>query len=199
MLAKPQAAEEVNPMSDAPERPVDYKPEEGAEVRPARRRYTVDAIDPGGLEALTVTHEVTVPYRTMSLLAIGAFVVALCYAAMVALGGVVSFWDRAPKLLIGGSVLVPLLSLPVALRFNIRDAFGLARFAGLALLVFWAVPVGVGGLIAFPGRTPWLLPLWTVAIPLAAAACALAARWRIQTSEDTLSGKALTTWAAGLS
>jgi hypothetical protein len=183
-------------MSDTSERPTEFKPEEGAEVRPVRH-YDY-AVAPGGLEALT--HEGSeVPYRSLSLLAVVALVLAVAYSFFVVLGGVIAFWDRAAWVLILGTIVVPLLSLPVALKFNIRNPLGLLRFAALALAVFYAVPVGVGGLIAFPSHTPWLLPLWTLLFPLFAAGCGLAARLRIQASEDTLTGKSLALWAVGLS
>src|SRR4051812_593472 len=100
-------------MSDAPERPTEYKPEEGAEVRPASR-YAARPVSPGGLETLAREAEPT-PYRSLSLLAVAAFVVAVGYSAVVVLGGIVAFWDSARWALVAGTFLVPLLSVPIAL------------------------------------------------------------------------------------
>jgi hypothetical protein len=185
-------------MSDTPEQSTEYQPEEGAEVRPVSR-YAAPPVLPGGLEELAREAGDETPYRSVSLLAIGAFAVAVAYAALVAVGGVVAFWGGARAALLTGTVLVPLLSVPVAMRFGVRGWPGLLRVAGLALAAFYAVPVGVGGLVAFSSHVPYLLWLWTFAVPLLAAAAGLAARFRIQASEDTLSGKALATWAIGLS
>jgi hypothetical protein len=180
-------------MSDTPERSVEYTPEEG-EVHPASR-YSVA---PTEYEAMARDVAGT-PYQSLSVLALAAFLVAVAYSALVALGGIATFWMSKQWMLLVGSILVPLLSIPVAMKFNIRGWPGLLRVAALALLAFYAVPVGIGGLIAFPGQSPWLLSLWTLIFPLAAIAIGLAARLRIQTSEGTLTGIPLTTWAVGLS
>jgi hypothetical protein len=62
-----------------------------------------------------------------------------------------------------------------------------------------ALTVVVGGLIAAIYHTPLLLPLWVLALPVATALCCVWARYRIKTSEGTLSGLALTSWGIGLS
>ena len=180
-------------MSDTPERPVEYKPEEGAEVRPAPRY----SIAPAGFE--TLPHDTATTYQSLSVLAVVAFVLAAVYSFVVTIGGIAAFWANYGWVLLIGTILVPLLAIPVALKFNIRDRLALARIAGLALVAFYAVPVGIGGLFAFPSQSPWLLPLWTLLFPLAAIGVAVAARLRIQGSEGTLSGNALTTWAILLS
>jgi hypothetical protein len=185
-------------MSDTPEHPTEYKPEEGAEVRPAPR-YAARPVSPGGLETLARETGDETPYRSVSLLAIGAFTVAVAYSVFVVVGGLTAFWDSARAALIVGTALVPLLSVPVAMKFGVRGWPGLLRVAGLALAVFYAVPVGIGGLVAFSNRAAWLMPLWTLLVPLLAAGAGWAARLRIQASEDTLSGKDLATWAIGLS
>jgi hypothetical protein len=185
-------------MSDTPEHSTEYQPEEGAEVRPVSR-YAAPPVLPGGLEELAREVGDEVPYRSVSLLAVGAFAVAVAYGVLVAIGGVAAFWFGARAALLAGTVLVPLLSVPIAMKFGVRGWPGLLRVAGLALAAFYAVPVGIGGLVAFSNHMVWLLPLWTFAVPLLAAAAGWGARLRIQASEDTLSGKALATWAAGLS
>ena len=156
-------------------------------------------VGPGGLEALTRDSDET-PYRSVSLLAVSTFIGAAAYCFFVALGGIVAFWhDALPSVLYLGTIFVPILSVLVARKLGIRDRLGLARFAALALAGFYAIPIGIGGLVAFPGHPPWLLPPWTLVIPLLAAGCGWVARLRVQASEDTLSGKPLATWAVGLS
>jgi hypothetical protein len=186
-------------MSDTPERSTEYRPEEGAEVRPVSRYAVREPVNPGGLETMARDVGIETPYRSVSLLAVGSFVVAVVYALIVALGGIVAFWDSARWFLLVGAVVVPLASIPVALKLEYRDRFQILCFALLALAAFLMVVVGIGGLIAFPSHPPWLLPLWTLAVPVVAAACAGAARMHIQGSEDTLTGKGFTTWAVGLS
>ena len=181
-------------MSDTPERPVEYTPEEGAEVRPASR-YSVS---PGGYEALSRDISET-PYQSPSLIALAALILAVGYSFVVVLGGVAALWVNERWLLVAGTVLVPLLSVPVAMKMNVREPLGLLRVAALALAAFYAGPVGIIGLIAFPNHSPYLLPLWTLVFPLVAIGVGLAARLRIQASEGTLSGLQLTTWAVGLS
>ncbi len=182
-------------MSDTPERSVNYQPEEGAEVRPAPRYNIAPAV---GFEALP--HDVAEsPYQTLSVLAVAGFVLAVLYSLLVALGGIAAFWASQPWLLLVGAILVPLLSIPVARKFNVRGWPALLRVAGLALVAFFALPIGIGGLFAFPSQSPWLLPLWTLAFALAAVGVAAAGRLRIRASEGTLSGLGLTTWAILLS
>src|SRR5437660_3385416 len=45
----------------------------------------------------------------------------------------------------------------------------------------------------------WVLPGWTLVVPVAAAVLSWVARARIRGSEGTLGGAALTTWGLGLS
>jgi hypothetical protein len=141
---------------------------------------------------------VDVGYRPLSLLALAGFLLGALYAVMVPLGGVLAFASRALWLLVLLTVLVPAAAVLLALLFRVRQPRTLLLFAGLALLGLYAVPVGLGGLVAF-GQGPWLLWDWTMLVPLAAAALSWVALGRIRASEGTLSGAALCAWGIGLS
>src|ERR1700691_476076 len=127
-------------MSDTPERPVEYKPEEGAEVRPASR-YSVS---PGGSEALARDASEK-PYQSLSVLALAALILAVGYSFIVALGGIAAFWVNASWMLALAPVLFQLLSVPVAMKLSVREPLGLLRIAALALAAFYAGPVGIIG------------------------------------------------------
>jgi hypothetical protein len=70
---------------------------------------------------------------------------------------------------------------------------------GLILAVAYATVMTIGVIIALFNRTPWILPLWSLAFPLGAALLCWAARVRIRNSEDALSGATLTAWGLWLS
>jgi hypothetical protein len=74
----------------------------------------------------------------------------------------------------------------------------LAVVAFGAAAIFAAV-VGFGGLFAMINRTPWLLPMWMVVLPILAVGTAFLARFQIRQSENTQTGGRLATWAIGLS
>ncbi len=65
---------------------------------------------------------------------------------------------------------------------------------GLILAVAYATVMTIGVVIALFNRTPWILPLWSLAFPLGAALLCWAARVRIRNSEDALSGATLAAW-----
>jgi hypothetical protein len=58
--------------------------------------------------------------------------------------------------------------------------------------------LGLGGLLAYSGSEPWLLPAWLLIVPLAALLLAWVGRGQILRSEDTLSGLSLCNWAIGI-
>lgn len=76
------------------------------------------------------------------------------------------------------------------------SSLSLLAVAGLAVAAVYGLIVVVGAAVALFNRTPWILPLWSLAAPLAAALVCWAARVRIQNSEGALTGTRLT--AAGL-
>src|SRR5215471_14396412 len=61
--------------------------------------------------------------------------------------------------------------------------------------VVFAAVVGFGGLFAMINRTPWLLPMWMIFLPVLAIGTAFLARFQIRQSENTQTGGRLTTWA----
>ena len=70
---------------------------------------------------------------------------------------------------------------------------------GFALAVGYGVVITTGALVALFYRMPWVLPVWSLAFPLAAVAVCWAARSRIANSEGTLTGLKLTSWGLYLS
>lgn len=70
---------------------------------------------------------------------------------------------------------------------------------GFAVAVLYGLMIGLGVLFGFFQRSPWLLPLWTFLLPVLGVILSWMARIRIQNSENTLSGTALTSWGIGLS
>ncbi len=71
--------------------------------------------------------------------------------------------------------------------------------AGLSVSALYALTVVVGSVVAYFNRTPWLLPAWTVLIPLTGILLSWMAQGRIRESEGTLEGVKLTQWGIGLS
>lgn len=74
----------------------------------------------------------------------------------------------------------------------------LLALAGFGVAALYAAIVVIGGAIALINRLPYLMPLWTFLIPVAAVCLASLARRRIRASENTLSGMGFTTWSFGL-
>jgi hypothetical protein len=74
----------------------------------------------------------------------------------------------------------------------------LLALAGFGVAVLYAFVVVLGGVVALINRVPWLMPMWTFIIPVAALVVCWAARTRIRDSEGTLSGLAFTTWGLRL-
>jgi hypothetical protein len=137
-------------------------------------------------------------YRPLSGLALAAFLLAALYAVAVTLGGVVAFATHHPWWLLILTLLAPPLGLVGAAVASVRGAAALLRAAALSLLGLYAL-LGVGGLVAYASQSPWMLPGWTVLLPLAAGTLAWLARGRIRDSEGTLGGATLAAWGLGLS
>jgi hypothetical protein len=152
--------------------------------------------EPAGLP---ISGERPQAYRPVSLLAILSFVAALGFAVFIVADGTVAFAGRAFWVLAVLTVLTPLASALGAAMAGIRGPGRLWQIAGLSLVVLYAGPVTLGGLVAFPGRVPWLFPGWILIVPLIAGALCWIARNHIQSAEGTLSGLALTTWGLWLS
>jgi hypothetical protein len=149
---------------------------------------------------LSPAPEPTAPatYRPVSGVALAGFLLAVLYAVAVALGGLVAFVAHHPWWLLVLTLLAPPLGAVAAALAGVRGTAALLRVAALSLVGLYAL-LGVGGLVAYSGSNPWLLPGWTILLPLAAAALAWFARGRIRDSEGTLGGATLAVWGLGLS
>jgi len=78
-------------------------------------------------------------------------------------------------------------------------SLSLLALGGLVVAVAYAVVVLVGAAVALFNRMPWILPTWSLAVPLAAVVLCWAARVQIQNSEGALTGARLTVWGLWLS
>lgn len=74
----------------------------------------------------------------------------------------------------------------------------LLALAGFGLAVIYALVVLIGAAVALFNRVPWLMPVWTFLVPLAALVICWTARTRIRDAEGTLGGAAFTTWGMRL-
>jgi hypothetical protein len=137
------------------------------------------------------------PYKPLSLLAVAGFALAVLYALLVALGGLAAFYVRHRLLLLALVVLAPLAGLLAGLAMKVKKE-RLGTLAGLCLAGFLGV-LGMASLVAYSGSSPWLMPGWTLLLPLAAAGISWLARVQIRRSEGTLAGRTLTGWGLGLS
>jgi hypothetical protein len=137
-------------------------------------------------------------YRPLSLLAVAGFSLAVLYAGLVTLGGLAAFYSRYPGLLallaVGGVV----AGVMAAVLTKTREPDRVAAFAGLGLAGVLAI-VGMAGVVAFSSSSPWLLSMWTLALPIGAAVLCWVARLRVQSSEGTLGGLQLARWGMSLS
>lgn len=79
------------------------------------------------------------------------------------------------------------------------SSLSLLALGALAVAVVYAVVVLVGAAVALFNRMPWILPTWSLAVPLAAVVLCWAARVQIQNSEGALTGVRLTVWGLWLS
>ena len=70
---------------------------------------------------------------------------------------------------------------------------------GFALAAAYSLVIAVGALIALFNRTPWVLTIYSLGIPLVAIVVCWAARSGIASSEGALTGMKLTTWGLYLS
>ena len=70
------------------------------------------------------------------------------------------------------------------------SSLSLLALGGLAVAVGYAAVVLVGAAVALFYRMPWILPTWSLAVPLAAVVLCWAARVQIRNSEGALTGAA---------
>lgn len=180
-------------MSDAPDRITVAPPPaqgEGTGTRPPGEPATTGA-------AWGTTTEQPSTYVPISLLAIAGIVLAAIYAVLVAIGGVAIVATRHPRKLIALTILVPLVAVIIATGMRVsRNSLG--TVVGLSLAGFYAL-VGLAGLVGFSGTNPWMLPGWTLLLPIGTALLCWLARVRISQSEGTLGGSELARWGLGLS
>ena len=132
-------------------------------------------------------------YRSLSLMALTGFSLAMLAAAAVVTGGLVPFAMTRTALFFTAFVLAPALAVLASAARGQRGAANLGRAAGLGLLAAAAL-FGIGGLMAYSGSNPWMLGLWFwIVVVLALVVCAVA-RVQIQASEGTLTGEPLARW-----
>jgi hypothetical protein len=168
-----------------------------ASQRPADVRVT--AQPPAGLDAGSALPPLaTETYRPVAILAIIGFILALLYCVCVLVGGLIPFARSYPRgfllLLVGVPVIAALASVMSRERRPGRIALITAgSLAGLLTLL------GLGGLLAFSGSDPWLLPGLTWLLAGAAVLISWLAWARIRESEGALSGLTLARWGVGLS
>lgn len=146
---------------------------------PSSRGNQVDAI--GGDDQV---------YRPLSLLALAGFGIAVISATLIATGGLIAVFTHYPRMFLLLLVLTPLVAALVSLFLGIFDRLRILKFAGLAFVGLLSV-LGLGGLLVYSGSAPWLLPMWSLALPLAGLLICWIARGRILASEGTLSGLGL--------
>jgi hypothetical protein len=142
-------------------------------------------------------HEQETAYQPLSLLAVAGLILAVGYSVLVNLGGLYSFAFDHPRWLVAIIVVVALATAIAASAAGVSEWQRVLRWVGIAELIALAL-VGLGSLVAFSGTKPWVLPFWTILIPIATAGLCWMARVRIQSSEGTLAGLEFTSWGLGL-
>ncbi len=139
------------------------------------------------------------PYRPLSLLAIAGFSLAVLYAFLVLLGGLVPVLARYPRVFALLLCAGPLIGLQIVLLSKQRTLPRMLKALGIGLGLVLVV-VGLYGLLAYAGTNPWLIldgPGWFLV--MAAIACCWLASRIIQTSEGTLDGAWLASFGLTLS
>jgi hypothetical protein len=129
-------------------------------------------------------------YRPLSLLALAGFGISVISAALIATGGLIAVFTHYPRMFLLLVVLTPLVAALVSLFLGIFDRLRILKIAGIAFVGLLSV-LGLGGLLVYSGSAPWLLPMWSLALPLAGLLICWIARGRILASEGTLSGLGL--------
>lgn len=133
------------------------------------------------------------PYRPLSLLAVFGFGLAVLYAVLVLLGGLVPLAGRYPRLVAILFVVAPLAGAQAALLSKDRAMANVVRWAAFAFGGLAGI-LGLGGLLAYSGSSPWVLGAWGMALVATAVVLCWLARMRIAESEGTLSGGNLAKW-----
>ncbi len=134
------------------------------------------------------------PYQTLSLVALGGFVLAAVCAAAVLLGGLIPLAVGRPVIFLATLVLAPILGAAAAAATREgRNPARVSAGAGLALGA-WAFLLGIGGLVVSAGTNPWVLGFAFWGLAAAAVLVCVIARYQIQASEGTLTGDWYARW-----
>jgi hypothetical protein len=171
-------------MAEASERPADVQ----VTAQPPASPDVGPVLPPGTAE----------PYRPLSILALAGLALAVLYGVCVVVGGVVPFMRFYPRFVLLMLILVPVTAaLGMVLSRERRPGrIALITAAALGALL---VALGLGGLVAFSGSSPWMLPDLAWALMAAAALVSWLAWARIRESEGALSGLTLARWGVALS
>jgi len=137
-------------------------------------------------------------YRPLSLLAVVGCALAVLYAFLVLVGGLLTVGTASPRLLASLLILAPLGGLLAALLVRERRTSRVWLFAAYGLLGM-VMLLGLGGLLAYAGTRPWLLHSMTWLLVATALLLSWLALTQIRASEDTLGGAELARWGIKLS
>jgi hypothetical protein len=151
---------------------------------------------PTGRDAGLPTPDDYQPYRPLSLAALAGFVLAALCAVLVCLGGWIGVCYHHYILFAAAVVLAPAVAALICVMLGIFSPARILTIAGFALAGMLAV-LGLGGLLAYSGSDPWLLPFWLLVLPLAGLLFLWIGRTQIVRSENTLSGLPLCNWGMG--
>ncbi|MBY0231584.1 MAG: hypothetical protein K2W96_20045, partial [Gemmataceae bacterium] len=127
-------------------------------------------------------------YSTLSLLAVAGAALALFVSVAVLLGGLAPFAKRYPALLYASLALLPLLAVAGAAGRGQRDPTRLGQAFGIGLAGTVGL-FGIGGLLAFSGSNPWMLPSWFWGVAILAVLVCVLARFQVLASEGALTGE----------
>jgi hypothetical protein len=158
------------------------------------------ASDPAQLPALTDVPTLEAPqvYRPLSLLAVLALVLGVAFSLLVVVGGVMPFARAYPRAFVVLLLLGPILGGLGAILMRQKGAERIATVAALALGAV-VVLVGLGGLLAFSGSSPWELGGWAWVLLFAAVLVSVLSLAQIRSSEGALAGRRLARWGLYLS
>jgi hypothetical protein len=137
------------------------------------------------------------PYRPLSLMALAGFGLSVLCAVLVCVGGWIGFCYHHSVLFTAAVVLAPVVAALVCVMLGVFSPLRILAIAGFALAGMLAV-LGLGGLLAYSGSDPWLLPFWLLVLPLAGLLLLWIGRTQIVRSENTLSGLPLCSWGMGV-
>jgi hypothetical protein len=169
-------------MSEAPSRPPEPDPSVTAPAAPSQEGGPAAAAsDVTSLEAPQL-------YRPLSLLSVLSVVLSGAYALVILVGGLMPFYQAAPRRFVVFLLLGPIVGGLVAVLLRQKTAERIAAIAAVAAAAV-LVLMGLGGLIAFSGSSPWEPGAWTWGLLLAALLTSFLALAQIRSSEGALAGR----------